>query len=313
MDRVETNLPIALVTGAAGFIGSHVCLGLERLGWQIIALTRRPLHSRFPKIKPLVGDITVPDSLNDLQKQDIKAIFHFAALVPHNKENSYGEFMTANAVGTANLLDYFGRSKAEIFVYASGTTVIGKPQYQPIKEDHPLLPVTPYQVSKLSGEYCCTEFARRTGRKVVSLRISSPYGPGMPNSVLSFFLRCAKEGKTLSVYGTGARVQNFLWVEDIIHACTANYTSNHTCYNLAGPTSISMLELAKLACELNNRDLSFIRTNFKEDPEENSLWFVDNTLLQSEIGVRPSTDIRSGCEQYLAFLSEHGNYHGWWE
>jgi len=306
-------MPTALVTGAAGFIGSHVCLGLERLGWQVLAMTRRPLRSRFPQIQPVIGDITVSDTLNDLQKQNITAILHFAALVPGKNYYTYGEFMTANAVGTANLLDFFERSTAEVFVYASSISVIGKPQCHPIKEDHPLLPVTPYQVSKLAGEYCCQEFARRTKRKVVALRICSPYGPGMPDSVLSFFLRCAKEGRTLTVYGTGARVQNFLWVEDIIHVCTANYTCNNGCYNLAGPTSVSMLELAKLACELNNREISLIKTNCKEDPEEDCRWFVDNTLLRSEVGVCPSTDIRSGYEQYLSFLSEHGHYRGWWE
>lgn len=306
-------MPTALVTGASGFLGSHLCLALEKLGWDVVALTRKPLSSRFARIRPLVGDILSTESLRRLSDESLDAVFHFAAEVPRGGGSSYQRFMEVNACGTAGLLDSFDRTAAKVFVYASGLSVVGLPRQLPVTESHPVNPLIPYHASKYAGEIACLEFGRRTNRRVVAFRITAPYGPGMPSSVLPSFLAAASAGRKLSVYGSGARVQNFVWAGDVAEACIAAVKKGNGCFNLGGPGGgISMLELARLACDTAGGSHDLIQTHSGIDPQEDYRFYVDSGKLTEEFKELAMTDIVKGIQKYNQFLKSQKTYNGWW-
>ena len=304
-------MPTALVTGASGFLGSHLCMALTEAGWEVIALVRKPLLSRIDGVRPLIGDIFSIASSGELVDR-LDAIFHFAAAIPRAGAASYERLMTVNAAGTAAMLDVYDRSRAGVFVYASGLPVIGKPHCLPISEIHPVEPLTPYHASKYAGEVACMEYERRTKRRVVAFRITAPYGPGMPDSVLPRFVSAASEDRTLSIYGSGARVQNFVWAGDVAKACVSATRKGNGCFNLGGPSGTSMLALAKLACDIAGRDHSLIRTHCGTDPQEEYRFEVYTSLFVTEFGMNDRTDIRHGMEAYARFVESQERYHGWW-
>jgi UDP-glucose 4-epimerase len=305
----------ALVTGATGFIGNHLVLELRRRGWEVVCVLRSATQSA-PGIECVRGDLLRPESLrfDDIPVGSVDVLFHFAALLP-SKETSAEQYLMANCVATVRLLQVAAQLSIKSVVCASSLPVIGTPEYLPITEDHPTKPRHPYHLSKLCGEMAC-EMARRTQElRISSLRITSPYGPGMsPNGVLARFVDRALKSENLHWLGSGSRAQNFVHVSDVVSAALlAEETDRPGIYNIGGSETTGMQELARAVARWTPGTHSEVGAAAAPDPEEGCRWEVDLTHAASGLGYHPRIPLEQGLAEYIVWVQSGAQMPHWWK
>lgn len=297
----------ALVTGASGFIGHHLVSGLRQAGWDVVCLDIKPLKTNDSSIQYVYVDITKPQTCASSAEKAgrVDALFHLAALLPSHGPFSSIEYLTGNCAATIALLEWARRTGVKSCVCASTLTVIGFHPQPPITETHDLCPEHPYQYSKLCAELFCELQRRNENMNITCLRISSPYGPGMDSAtVLPLFVRLALAGKDILYYGSGRRTQNFVHVSDVSRAFILAAESNHPgVYNLGGPETVSMRDLANLVIDLTPETSSLARPAGVPDPQENCRWEVDLTHAMEGLGYSPKVSLKEGLSSYIGLVS----------
>lgn len=236
-----------IVTGAAGFLGSHVADVLREEGHDAVGLDIQDNPTQ-PIIK---ADLLQPDSL--MKALDgIGAVCHLAAVGDVYLAFQNPSLAAAiNVTGTASLLEACLKKGIKKFIYASTWEVYGEPRYQPIDEKHPCSPDHPYNITKLAGEQLALSYDRLKGLPVVSLRIGTAYGSRMrPNAVFSIFIRKGRAREPITIKGTGEQTRQFTHAKDIGRAFALALTSklHGEVFNIVGNESISIRQLAELVC-----------------------------------------------------------------
>jgi UDP-glucose 4-epimerase len=219
-----------LVTGGAGFIGSHMVDRLVRKGCEVVVLddfssgSQKNLGSHIGKsnFRLIKGDVR-NKTITRRALENVDAVFHFAAIV--NVDFSVKNPLLVNEVnvkGTLNLLESCLKSKVKQFIYVSSCAVYGEPEYFPIDESHPTRPLSPYGVSKLAAEHYCQVFCRIHGFKTVILRYFNVYGPrqskGPYSGVISKFTEQLRQKKVPVIFGDGTQTRDFVYVDDVVNA-----------------------------------------------------------------------------------------------
>jgi UDP-glucose 4-epimerase len=218
----------ALVTGGAGFIGSHIVDRLLADGWQVRVVddfstgTLENLPDS-PDLEITPGDVGVFDDVNEAM-EGIELVFHEAAIasVPKTIHDPLGSQRT-NYQGTLNVLEAARRQGARRVVFASSAAVYGDLPELPKREELPLKPLSPYAVDKLASEYACQMYTHLHGLETVCLRYFNIYGPrqdpGSPYSgVISIFADRLKKGERPVIYGDGEQTRDFVFVADVVEA-----------------------------------------------------------------------------------------------
>ena len=303
----------ALVTGATGFIGRHLVLELRRRDWDIVCMTRRPVEPLDSAIRCTQGDLLDPASFGFRDVADVDVLFHFAAQLPA-PDILAEQYLAANCTATARLLQVVAQMNIPSVVYASSLPVIGSPETLPITEDHPTKPQHPYHLSKLCGEMAC-EMARRVkGMRVTSLRITSPYGPGMSSDVvLARFVNRALRSEDIQWMGTGSRAQNFVHVSDVVNsALLAAETEHPGIYNIGGAETTSMQKLAQLVVRLVPDGRSRASSAGIPDPEDGLRWEVDISRAASGLRYRPQVSLEQGLADYIGWMRSKAPPPSWW-
>lgn len=297
-----------VVTGGAGFIGSHLVerLVAERAHVTVVdnfqAGTPENVASVSDKIQLVKGDIRNTESLNVLADADI--VFHLAAnaSVPLSVENPRYDFET-NALGTFNVLEASLHTGVKKIVYASSAAVYGEPEYTPIDEDHPLQPISPYGVSKLAGEKAGVIFKDMYGLNFSAVRIFNTYGPRQPRYVMyDFIKKLKKTPQLLEVLGTGDQVRDYCYVSDMVEAFMVVAEKGDSIYNVAGGTSTSIKELAELmVAELSPRaHIYYTGKSWKGDI---TTLTADITKLK-KLGFEPKVLLREGVQKLIQWFEE---------
>ena len=236
-----------IVTGAAGFLGSHVADVLREERHDVLGLDTQ--DSQWHTI--IKADLLQPDTLMKAL-EGVDAVCHLAAV-----GDVYLAFQNPplaadiNVVGTANLLEACSKKGIKKFIYASTWEVYGEPRYQPIDEKHPCNPDHPYNITKLAGEQLALSYDRLKGLPVVSLRMGTAYGSRMrPNAVFSIFIRKGRAGEPITIKGTGEQTRQFTHAKDIGQAFALALTSklHGEVFNIVSNESISIRKLAELVC-----------------------------------------------------------------
>ena len=302
----------AIITGGTGLIGRALVSELRRLDWDVDCLSRHPPAVSEAGVTYHSADLRDPASLSAGVKRNrgASALFHLAAAMPsHDAAFSDGAYIQANTLSSLQLFQAALECGIERVVYASGVSVIGAPTQLPITEAHPVAPRSAYAISKLGGELFAEYLRETCGLRVTSLRISSPYGPGMSQaSVLPRFAIAALHGKKVTWFGSGGRSQNFVHARDVARALVQAATSHaFGVYNIGGPESTSMQDLARLLVELTPDTGSSAGAAGSPDPQENERWVLSLTHTREELGYVPSVSLRDGLREYLDSLREgHG-------
>ena len=257
-----------LVTGAAGFIGSHLCEALIQGGADVIGLDDMSAgkHSNVQLLNDHPNYSFVEASVCDESREmdsifdGLDTVFHNAAskknICLHNPQRD----LEVNGGGTLNILSYAKKHDIRKIVHASTGSVYGEPSVFPTTESHPLHPVSYYGVSKLAGERYVDVFHRLYDMDTTILRYFHVYGPRQESNefggVVSIFMRCISEGKNPIVFGDGDQVRSFTYVKDLVEANIRSALmpiATGQAYNAASGITISINELAEKMLEMTNQ------------------------------------------------------------
>lgn len=223
------NFKKALITGGAGFIGSHLADSLTDAGCKVVILDNLTTGNLFnlrqieEKITFYEGDIRDPEILDKAAK-DCDVIFHEAAVVsvPQTVQNPVGSAMV-NDIGTLRVLEAARRNSVKRVVLASSCAIYGDDPVLPKNENMEPKPMSPYAVQKLTGEFYARLYRNLYGLETVNLRYFNVYGPRQdPSSpysgVISIFLTKAAAGQAPVIYGDGSQYRDFVFVQDVVRA-----------------------------------------------------------------------------------------------
>ncbi|MGB7934589.1 MAG: NAD-dependent epimerase/dehydratase family protein, partial [Gammaproteobacteria bacterium] len=258
---------LSLVTGGAGFIGSHIVDRLLADGYRVRVLDNFSTGKRenLPDsgdLEIITGDV---GSFEDVHKamKDAELVFHEAAIasVPKTIDDPIGSQRT-NYQGTVNVLEAARQQGARRVVFASSAAVYGDLPELPKREDMPLKPLSPYAVDKLASEYACQMYTYLHGLETVCLRYFNIYGPrqdpGSPYSgVISIFAERLNKGDRPVIYGDGEQTRDFVFVSDVVEANIKAAITEKTAgkvINIATGRVVTLNELLKSMCRILNRE-----------------------------------------------------------
>jgi UDP-glucose 4-epimerase len=312
--REGQNIRI-LVTGGAGFIGSHIIERLLGDGHEVVCLDNfDPYYDPETKrsnIQPFlenenftleVGDIRDRESLTRLL-EGTDYVFHEAAqagvrisvddpMKPHE----------VNATGTLNLLEAARDSGVEKIINASSSSVYGNVEYLPFDEDHPRRPVSPYGVSKLAAEEYCRVFSELYGLKSVSLRYFTVYGPRMrPDLAISIFTRKALANEPITIFGDGTKTRDFTNIEDIVQANLIAMQKGEGAYNIGGGHRVSIQTLAETIVEITGSSSEIGYADAVKGDAEHT--FADTKKAERDLGWRLRVSLEEGLQRYATWVS----------
>jgi UDP-glucose-4-epimerase GalE len=219
-----------LVTGGAGFIGSHLASELLKREHSVVIFDNlcSGKIANLREISEKTGFEFVEGDIRDESRlkaafQGVNAVIHLAALIDISASViDPASTNDVNVTGTLNVLREAARCKVKRFVFASSTAVYGDSQTLPINENVIVNPISPYAASKLAGEAYCKAFMGSYGLSTVVLRFFNVYGPRSEKSpycgVITKFLQQANKGETINIYGDGKQTRDFIHVKDIVEA-----------------------------------------------------------------------------------------------
>ncbi len=305
-----------LVTGAAGFIGSHLVDELVEKGAEVVAIDNLKdgdlsnLEQSLDKIEFHKVDIRDFEALKNVM-DGVEIVFHLAANanVPYSVEDPKYDF-ESNALGTFNVLKLSLDLGVEKVIYASSAAVYGEPVYVPIDEKHPLNPISPYGASKLAGERLGFVYHSTYGLKFSALRIFNTYGERQRRYVMYDFLRkLAENPKRLDVLGTGEQIRDFCYVKDCVEAFILAAEKNVAvgdAFNIAGGNPISIRDLAYLMVKMLGLDgqteVVFTGKSWKGDIVK---LYADISKIKSKLGFEPKVRLEEGILRLKRWFDEN--------
>jgi len=306
-----------LITGAAGFLGSALANRLAREGHQVRGiddLSTGDPQSLSPDVLFTRGDVNDRPKLWTLL-QDVDCVYHLAARVLVAESILYPrEYNAVNVGGTVSLMEAMRDVGVRRVVFISSGAVYGDQGEQPLQEDAPLNPHSPYAVSKLSAEYYVRTIGDLWSIETVCLRVFNAYGPGqhLPAShppVIPNFLRQAVRGGTLVMHSDGSQTRDYVFVDDVVNAMVAAATApgvERLRINVGSGTETSIRELANLVIQVTKS-----KAEVMYNPRTNagvSRMCADLTLAREKLGYRPRVSLAEGLrltlERDLRFKNE---------
>ena len=298
-----------MVTGGAGFIGSHFVEKLVTQGYGVRVLDDLSAgslnniagHIKSGSVDFVKGDIRDSAVVADCLV-DVGVVVHFAALtsVTFSVANPDLTF-DVNARGTLNLVNACVKQTVDKFVFVSSCAVYGDPKRMPVAETCPTNPISPYAESKLSGErYCLT--ADDSGLlKSVVLRFFNVYGPRQTlndySGVITRFKDCVRQNKPLIVYGDGLQTRDFVNVRDIVEAVLLAVRCDEAqgeVFNIGSGKPTSITELAKTILKLADVDLKISYEKPREGDIRDS--YADISKARKVLGYNPEVDLENGLK-----------------
>jgi len=303
----------AVVTGGAGFIGSHIADRLTGQGYQVVIIDDLSTGNKENiaallkqnNIEFIEGSIVDLSLLNKLFR-GVDYVFHLAAIpsVPRSIKNPQASH-EVNITGTLNVLLAARDTGVKKVIYASSCAVYGDTPTLPIKEEMLPKPQSPYAVTKLAGEYYCQVFHQVYGLPTVCLRYFNIYGPRQdPNSqyaaVIPRFIRRVIDDKPPIIFGDGEQTRDFVFVTDVVLANILAAESDATgVLNVGQGQSITINELAKLIIHIMNKDLGIIYKEARVGDIRHSLAEISKARL---LGYQPQYDLEQGLRESVGNL-----------
>jgi len=303
-----------LVTGGAGFIGSHIVEALIENEAEVIVLDdySNGRRSNLPKtssgVELVTGDVR---SFDFATLGRVDGIFNEAAraLLP-SFENPLAD-VGVNAGGTARVLEYARKSGAKV-IHASSGSIYGNPVRIPISEDHPARPISPYGVSKLASEYYCLMYKSEFGVDVTVLRYFNVYGPRQTVSeemgVIPIFVKRALAGQALRVNGDGKQTRDFLNVTDVVRANFLAFRAkaSGSVMNIGGGgMEVSILELAGKVKDLCQSKSEIVMAPPK--PGDIRRLAADSARAKGLIGYVPMVAVDDGLRSYIKYAESQSS------
>lgn len=302
-----------LVTGGAGFIGSHLIDRLMKEDYKVVVLDNFSAgkivnvqhHLRSQSFRLVKGDVR---NSEDVRKavRDVDVVFHLAAIVSVSLSIENPLLVNdVNVKGTLNLLEASLKEDIQRFIYVSTCAVYGEARYLPINEEHPIMPLSPYGISKFTAEHYCKIFHQIHGLKTACLRFFNVYGPrqseGPYSGVITQFISKLRRGKPPIIYGDGEQTRDFVYIDDAVEASMLALECKR-CFGEAinigtgKPTTIN--ELANVLTEFfGQARVKPVYTAPREGDIRNSC--ADIGKAEKMLGYKPKITMKEGIRMLL--------------
>jgi UDP-glucuronate 4-epimerase len=309
-----------LVTGGAGFIGSHT---VERLldqeaaqvtvldsfnDYYNPAIKRANVEALRGRAAVAEGDLTDAPFINRLFDENrFDAVIHLAARAGVRPSIEQPElYLDTNIKGTFHLLEAARRTGCGHFVFASSSSVYGVNKKVPFAESDPILQtISPYAMTKMAGEQMCSNYSHLYGIKTVCLRFFTVYGPRQrPDLAISKFTRLIEEGKPIDKYGDGHTARDYTYVSDIVDGIIGalNYRTGPICdiFNLGGSQTVTLNDLIKAVESAVGKQA--IIHQMSEQPGDVPLTSADVSKAVQHLHFKPTTSIEEGVPKYVEWF-----------
>lgn len=307
-----------VVTGVAGFIGSTLAESLLRDGHEVTgidafvdyyprAVKERNLapsraHPGFRFVEGAVQDLDLRPLL-----EDARTVYHLAAQA--GVRASWGREFTLyanhNVLATQRLLEAAVEAGTPRVVFASSSSVYGDSREMPLRETAVCHPMSPYGVTKLAAEHLGNLYERNHGLPVVSLRYFTVYGPRQrPDMAFHRFLKAARDGESIRVYGDGGQTRDFTYIEDIVAATRAAADSGRPgcVYNVGGGERVSVNQVLEMVEQVTGRKPQAVREAAqKGDVRDTS---ADTSAARRDLNFRSTVPLREGLAREWAWIRE---------
>jgi UDP-glucose 4-epimerase len=308
----------ALVTGAAGFIGSHLCGYLLKEGLGVVGvdsfldfyprsvkeanIAGMRNHRNFEFIE---GSLLGLNLVKILDAVDV--VFHQAAQagVRASWGQSFKIYSDNNILATQMLLEACRESPVKKFIYASSSSVYGDTADLPMREDSIPRPVSPYGVSKLAGEHLCYLYYKAFSIPTVSLRYFTVYGARQrPDMAFHRFFRWVLENKSLKVYGDGEQSRDFTHVDDIMEANRLSFekAAPGEVFNIGGGSRISLNRVIPIIHQIAGRETDVCYEGKQKGDVRHT--FADMTKAQQKLGYKPKVQLQDGLRREYEWVKE---------
>lgn len=312
-----------LVTGAAGFIGSHLCERLIANGHAVIGLDnfdafydRKTKESNIQsllksdKFKLVEGDIRNADCVQSICKAGIEIIVHLAAKagVRPSIEDPLG-YADVNISGTLVMLEAAKKFNIKKFIFASSSSVYGNNKKVPFAEtDNVDFPISPYAATKKAGELICHTYHHLYKIDISCLRLFTVYGPRQrPDLAIHKFVKLIEAGKPIPMFGDGSMMRDFTYIDDIVDGITASIgkCKGYEIYNLGESRPIRLDELIREIEKTLGKKAIIERLPLQSGDVEKT--FADVNKAKRELGYNPNTEISAGLKKFIEWFSRKTN------
>ncbi len=297
-----------LITGGAGFIGSHLTEALvDDNDVTVYDTLTTGSRANVPDEATLIEANVRDNRKLEQAVADVEFVFHEAALVSvaQSIEKPH-ESHTTTATGTVNVLEAAREHDARV-VTASSAAVYGNPEYTPIDESHPLDPTSPYGIDKVTADQYTRLYNDLYDFDTVALRYFNVYGPGQTGGdyagVISVFIDQALAGKDITVHGEGEQTRDFVFVDDVVDANVKAAETSHVgeAYNIGTGESVTIRELAELIQDLTDTESDIVHTEPREGDIDHSR--ADISKARTHLEYEPTVSLREGLRRTIE----------WWE
>jgi nucleoside-diphosphate-sugar epimerase len=307
----------ALVTGAAGFIGSHLSSALLDSGASVTGIDcftdyypRRLKEANLATMHDRTGFTFVEGSLQDSDLRALVAgmthVYHVAGQAGVRKSwgRDFDVYTRDNVQATQCLLEALVGVPIQKYVFSSSSSVYGDNVPLPMREDTYLQPVSPYGVSKLAAEHLGHLYWANHGVPVVSLRYFTVYGPRQrPDMAFQQFLTRVKEGNPITIFGDGEQTRDFTFVSDIVAANLAAAERGTTggVYNIGGGSRVTLNHVLELIGRVTGKAVTVHREPVKKGDMRHT--YADTSLARRDLRFAPAISLESGLEQQYRWLN----------
>jgi UDP-glucose 4-epimerase len=311
---MKENNETILVTGGAGFIGSHLVAKLADRNYRIRILDNLST-GKLSNIDPAIlhnqsvdfieGDIR-DSSLVSKCLDNVDIVVHLAAQisVPYSIQNPQLND-EVNIGGTMNLLNSSVENKIKRFVFISSCAVYGETVYLPIDEKHPINPISPYATSKLVAEKECLNLNNSHLLKSVVLRFFNVYGPKQGlndySGVITKFMGRIKQRLPLTIYGDGSQTRDFVYVQDIVNSIVLAVERKDVdgeIFNIGTGKAVTIEELAKTMLSLTGKELEIIKVPIRKGDIKHS--YANISKASKLLGYNPQFSLNEGLTNLLS-------------
>jgi nucleoside-diphosphate-sugar epimerase len=297
-----------VVTGAAGFIGSHVADSLVRDGYEVVGIDcftdyypRRAKEENLRELRASPRFRLVEARLQDTDLSPLlegaEHVYHLAAQagVRASWGREFAHYTEHNVLATQHLLEAAVAAGRPTVVYASSSSVYGDAPGLPFREDGPCQPISPYGVTKLAAEHLAVLYHRNHGLPTVSLRFFTVYGPRQrPDMAFHRFLRAARDGEPITVFGDGLQTRDFTYVDDVVAAVRqAPLSGRRGCvYNVGGGVRVALNEVLRVVERVTARTLRIQRQEAQKGDMRDT--FADTAAARRDLGFRSTVALAEG-------------------
>jgi UDP-glucose 4-epimerase len=307
----------AIITGGAGFIGSHLAKRLLREGWSVLIIDN--LSSGYLRNVPDGGefkwvDVTHEDCIQDLPPDGVDVVFHLASHVGQDLSFEKPLYdLKANALSTMILLKWCQDQGVRQFIFASSVNVYGDPPEPFVTESSPIRPPSPYAVGKIASEYLCNIY-QSLGLNTTSLRLFNVYGPGqdmqnMRQGMASIYMAYVARKEPVYVRGSMDRFRDFVSVHDVVDAFyrSVNSTAFGKTYNVCTGKKTLVSELIPEIIRAFGHDPATYPVTFGPPTRKDQFGiYGDSSLLQKDLGWKPTIELREGIAEMAAWVKKEG-------